>query len=151
MTLDAHRFKTVVLIEDGPDEEVLISRALDQTGLSLHRIVARDGAEAVELFRQLTEPPSLVLCDLKLPKLGGAEVVEFIRTRSEAADAPVVIFTSSDEERDIRRCHAAGADSYVVKPVDFQRFTEVVGRVRPLLARMGPAPNSPAFLPVQPR
>lgn len=89
--------------------------------------VARDGVEAIDyLFGDNAKLPDLILMDLKLPKISGLEVLERVRQEPSARRLPIVVLTSSDEERDILECYRLGANSYVRKPVDFDEFIEVV-------------------------
>ncbi len=124
--------KTLLLVEDNPDDEMLTIRALRKHNLANEIVVARDGQEALDyLFREgeyagqpLEEYPQVILLDLKLPKVDGLQVLEAIRSREQTRHIPVVVLTSSNEERDIVRSYDLGANSYVRKPVDFERFVE---------------------------
>lgn len=126
--------KTILLVEDNPDDEALTIRALRKAHVSNEVIVARDGAEALEyLFaegkyqgRDMTVQPQIVLLDLKLPKIDGLQVLERIRSDSRTELIPVVILTTSKEEKDLIEGYRLGANSYVAKPVDFVEFTEAV-------------------------
>jgi CheY-like chemotaxis protein len=126
--------RTILLVEDNPDDEVLTLRALKKNGIANEVVVVRDGAEALDyLFgtgaysgRDLTVVPAVVLLDLKLPKVDGLEVLRRIRGDARTKLLPVVILTSSKEERDIVNGYALGANSYVRKPVDFVAFSEAV-------------------------
>jgi CheY-like chemotaxis protein len=128
------RGKTILLVEDNPDDEALTIRALRKAHVSNEVIVARDGAEALEyLFaegkyqgRDMTIQPQIVLLDLKLPKIDGLQVLERIRSDSRTDLIPVVILTTSKEEKDLIGGYRLGANSYVAKPVDFVEFTEAV-------------------------
>jgi len=124
--------KTLLLVEDNPDDEALTLRALKKHNLANDIIVARDGQEALDyLFaqgayssRDINQLPQVVLLDLKLPKIDGLEVLEQIRANPVTRNVPVVILTSSNEEQDILRSYDLGANSYVRKPVDFEQFIE---------------------------
>lgn len=123
----------ILLVEDNPDDELLTLRALRQNNIANDVIVARDGAEALQyLFGSETEPPkdfsgpTVVLLDLKLPKIDGLEVLRRIRADERTALLPVVILTSSTEEQDIVSGYSLGANSYVRKPVDFAQFADAV-------------------------
>jgi two-component system response regulator len=128
--------KIVLVVEDSADDERLTVRAL-KMGQPLRIVVARDGREACEylfegrLLGDMTEHeyPALVLLDLKLPKVSGSEVLRRIRQEEATRQIPVVVLTSSDEERDIAQCYANGANSYICKPIDFTEFTETVKSV----------------------
>ncbi len=121
--------KTILLVEDNADDEHLTLRAMRQSEVPNIIRVARDGAEAIEhLFgdgasRRL---PDLILLDLKLPKISGREVLQRIRSEASTRTLPVVILTSSDEERDIVESYSLGANSYIRKPVDFDEFIDAV-------------------------
>jgi two-component system response regulator len=124
---------TALLVEDNASDELLTLRALKKhTGIT-NVDVARDGAEALDyLFRRsayadrLDEPPTIVLLDLNMPKMGGLEVLLHMRANPKTELIPVVILTSSDEERDFIAGYMNGANSYVRKPVAFDDFEEAV-------------------------
>jgi two-component system response regulator len=125
--------KTILLVEDNPDDEALTLRALSKNNILNEVVVARDGAEAVDLLfgtgahaGKTQDLPQLVLLDLKLPKLDGTEVLRRIRSNERTRLLPVVVLTSSKEDRDIIESYKLGANSYVRKPVDFVEFTEAV-------------------------
>lgn len=126
--------KTILLVEDNPDDEKLAVRAIKQIQAPIALDVARDGVEALEYFfgengiatkGQLSRP-LLVLLDLKLPRLGGVEVLKRLRADSRTRCVPVVILTLSDEERDLIDCYQNGANSYIRKPVNYDQFIEVI-------------------------
>ena len=121
----------ILLVEDDPDDEALTLRALKKHHLANEVIVARDGAEAIEyLFNSPDRAlPQVVLLDLKLPKVDGIEVLRRIRASDRTKLLPVVVLTSSNEERDICDSYSFGANSYVRKPVDFGEFSDAVGRL----------------------
>ena len=124
--------RTILLVEDNPDDEELTLRALKRNRIANHVEVARDGAEALDvLFRQADEErlPSLVLLDLQLPKLDGLEVLRRLRADPRTAAARVVVFTTSREERDVVASYHLGANSFIRKPLDFNAFTEAVQRL----------------------
>jgi two-component system response regulator len=124
----------ILLVEDNPDDEALTLRAFKKNNILNQIVVCRDGAEAVDfLFAQgayadrADEPlPQLVLLDLKLPKLDGTEVLRRIRANERTRLLPVVVLTSSKEDRDIIDSYQLGANSYVRKPVDFTEFLSAV-------------------------
>ena len=120
--------KTILLVEDNADDEQLTLRAMRQSDIPNIIRVARDGAEALEkLFGTSQERlPDLVLLDLKLPKVNGLEVLQKIRADERTKTLPVVVLTSSDEERDIVESYELGANSYIRKPVDFDQFIDAV-------------------------
>jgi two-component system response regulator len=125
---------SILLVEDNPDDEALTLRALTRGGFSARVEVVRDGAEALDyLFatgsyagRQGSALPRLVLLDLKLPRIDGLEVLRRIRADSRTQLACVVIFTSSGEERDILNAYRLNANSFVRKPVAFDKFSQTV-------------------------
>jgi two-component system, response regulator len=129
--------KTILLVEDNPDDEALTIRALRQNKILNEIAVARDGEEAQHFLfatgpyaHRATEPlPSLVLLDLKLPKIDGLDVLKAIRNNAKTRLLPVVILTSSKEEQDMIRGYGFGANSYIRKPVDFTQFVNAVQQV----------------------
>jgi len=118
--------KTILLVEDNPDDEKLTLRAMRQSDVPNIVVVAHDGAEALEYVLGSNRLPSLILLDLKLPKVSGLEVLEKIRSEHRTRTLPVVVLSSSDEERDILRSYQLGANSYIRKPVDFDEFIDSV-------------------------
>ena len=130
--------KIILLVEDNPDDEALTLRALKKNNILNEVIVARDGAEALDyLFgtgkyagRDLRNMPQVILLDLKLPKIDGMEVLRRIRADERTKLLPVVILTSSKEERDLINGYKLGANSYIRKPVDFDQFREAVKQLK---------------------
>lgn len=126
--------KTILLVEDNPDDEALTVRALKKNNVTNSLVVARDGVEALDyLFgtgpytgRATAPRPGLVLLDLKLPKIDGLEVLRRIRADERTRRLPVTVLTSSKEEQDVIESYNLGANSYIRKPVDFVQFTEAV-------------------------
>jgi two-component system response regulator len=124
----------ILLVEDNPKDEALTLRALRKSGIANEVTVVRDGAEAVEFLfctgahanRSRAEDAGLVLLDLNLPKIGGLEVLRRIRRDERTKLLPVVILTSSDEEKDLFEGYNSGANSYVRKPVEFNQFASAV-------------------------
>jgi DNA-binding response OmpR family regulator len=118
----------ILLVEDDPDHEALAIRALRKANVANEIEVAHDGAEALKFMEEVgagTKPmPQLVLLDLKLPKIDGLDVLKAIRAASKTAILPVVVLTSSDEERDIVASYRLGVNSYIRKPVNFTDFAE---------------------------
>lgn len=117
----------ILLVEDNPNDVQLTLHALKRYGLTDRVRVVRDGAEALEfLFAPGAEVPKVVMLDLKLPRVDGIEVLRAVRADPRTRTIPVVVLTSSAEERDIAETYGLGANSYIVKPVDFDQFTEAV-------------------------
>jgi CheY-like chemotaxis protein len=117
--------KLILLVEDDPDHEVLTIRALKKSNIANDIRVARDGEEAIKLlFGDEALQPQVILLDLKLPKVDGLEVLRRIRESESTRMLPVVILTSSDEERDVVRSYQLGVNSYIRKPVNFTDFAE---------------------------
>ena len=129
--------RLILLVEDNDDDVELTLRALRRNRVANRVDVVRDGAEALEyLFatgsysgRDLRDTPNLVLLDLKLPKVGGLEVLERLRADARTRRLPVVILTSSNVESDLARSYDLGANSYIRKPVDFTQFMEAVNQL----------------------
>jgi two-component system, response regulator len=124
----------ILLVEDNASDEELTLRALRKSNILNKVIVARDGAEALDyLFargthqgRDPSDLPQVVLLDLNLPKIGGLDVLRAIRADDRTRVLPVVILTSSKEDKDLLSGYASGANSYIVKPVDFTQFADSV-------------------------
>jgi len=126
--------KIILLVEDNPDDVELTLRALKKNNIANEVVVACDGAEALEYLtgtgkyakRAIADLPEVVLLDLKLPKVGGLEVLRAMRADPRTQMLPVVILTSSTEERDIIASYQLGANSYIRKPVDFDQFVDAI-------------------------
>jgi DNA-binding response OmpR family regulator len=117
--------RLILLVEDDPDHELLTIRALQKSNIANDVRVARDGEEAIEmLFGPNAIRPQVILLDLKLPKVEGLEVLRRIRESDTTRMLPVVVLTSSDEERDLVRSYQIGVNSYIRKPVNFNDFAE---------------------------
>ena len=123
-----------MLIEDNPNDIKLTLHAFKSANLANTVHIARDGVEALDFLfgsapsrdQQALENPKLILLDLKLPRLDGHEVLKRIKNDPRTCGIPVVVLTSSSEERDVMRTYEVGANSYIIKPVDFEQFTESV-------------------------
>lgn len=126
--------KTILLVEDNPDDEALAIRALKRHHISNQVIVAHDGVEALEyLFctgmyaeRDINLKPTVVLLDLKLPRVDGLEVLRRLRGDERTKLLPVVVLTTSSEEQDMLSSYSLGCNSYIRKPVDFMQFSEAI-------------------------
>jgi two-component system response regulator len=126
--------KIILLVEDNPDDEMLTLRAMKKNNIVNDIVVASDGAEALDYIfcagryedRDIRETPQVILLDLNLPKIGGLDVLKRIRSDERTCLLPVVILTSSREERDLIESYKLGANSYIRKPVDFIQFTEAI-------------------------
>jgi two-component system response regulator len=129
--------RPILLVEDNPDDEALTLRAFNKNRIANQVIVARDGVEALDyLFatgshdgRDLSVMPAVVLLDLKLPRIDGLEVLRRIRADERTRLLPVVILTTSKEQQDIYEAYSLGANSYIRKPVDFEKFIYAVGQM----------------------
>ena len=122
----------IVLIEDNEDDIVLTRRALTTNNIRNPLVVARDGAEALELLLGTngnTVKPAVILLDLHLPKVDGLSVLKQLRDDARTSSTPIVVLTSSKEEEDVIAGYELHANSYIRKPVDFDQFTEVVRQI----------------------
>jgi len=120
----------ILLVDDNANDAELTLRALKQRNLANQVHVCRDGAEAMDFFSNGAGPvPKVVLLDLKLPKVDGLEVLRRLKGDARTKAIPIVVLTSSREEPDIERVYALGANSYIVKPVDFEAFARAVSDV----------------------
>ena len=126
--------KVILLVEDNPDDEFLTLRSLQANHIANEVVVVRDGQAALDwLFgpggnggRSAKELPAMILLDLKMPKISGLELLQRLRAEPRTRRIPVVVFTSSGEERDVLASYDLGANSYVRKPVEFSEFSEAV-------------------------
>lgn len=126
--------KIILLVEDNPDDEELTLLAFEDCQIANQVVVKRDGAEALDYLlgkgeygdRYLYPIPSLVLLDLKLPKIDGLEVLRRLRSHARTRVIPVIILTTSKEEQDLINSYSLGCNSYIRKPVDFNQFMEAV-------------------------
>ena len=124
----------ILLVEDNPQDLELTQRALRRADLANYIHVARDGAEALEFLycegphagREIKDTPKVILLDLKLPKMDGLQVLKRIKGDPRTRSIPVVVLTSSKEQNDVVESYHLGVNSYIVKPVNFERFAEAV-------------------------
>lgn len=127
----------ILLVEDNPLDEELAMLAFKKVNLDKKVNVVRDGAEALDYIfcrgkykgDEGFPTPKIILLDLKLPKINGLEVLRQLKNDPENMKIPIVILSSSNHERDIIKCYELGANSYIVKPVDFKKFTETIGQL----------------------
>ncbi len=127
----------ILLVEDNPNDAELSLYALRKYKVANHIFHARDGAEALDYIfctgpfanRQIEDVPRVILLDLKLPKVDGHEVLRRIKSDERTKNIPVVVLTSSREERDVIESYHQGVNSYIVKPIDFEQFTEAVRKL----------------------
>ncbi len=125
----------IILVEDNPDDAALVIRALKKNNLANNLIHLKDGVEALDfIFGEGKYAdqgpgnlnPKLILLDLKMPRINGIEVLEKVKSDPRTKIFPVVVLTSSAEDPDIKRCYDLGANSYIVKPVEFENFHKAV-------------------------
>ena len=127
----------VILVEDNPDDAILTKRALKAHQLGNNILHLKNGEEAIHFIfsegiyegKKFGKPPKLILLDLKMPKVNGLEVLKRLKTTPGVRKIPVVILTSSFEDADIHTCYDLGANSFVVKPVEFEEFMNAVGKL----------------------
>jgi len=120
----------ILLVEDNPDDAELAIRALRKSNLANHLLHLLDGQEALDfLFNEKNNKPKLVLLDLKMPKVDGIEVLRKLKGDERTRSIPVVMLTSSKEERDIVETYKLGVNAYIVKPLDFEQFGKAVGQL----------------------
>ncbi|MDX2188112.1 MAG: response regulator [Opitutaceae bacterium] len=144
--------KTILLVEDNPDDVALTLRAFKKSNILNEVVVARDGVEAIEWLtgtgaftgRDAADVPALVLLDLKLPRADGLEVLKAIRAHPHTKLIRVVILTTSREEPDVAEAYRLGANSYIRKPVDFDEFIRAVGHLGLYWLLLNEAPPPPA-------
>jgi two-component system response regulator len=143
----------ILLVEDSAEDAELTIRALRRSKIANEIRVAEDGAEALDFLfcrgpykdRTFEHPPRLVLLDLKLPKISGMEVLRAIRADERTKAIPVVVLTSSKEERDLIDGYELGVNAYAQKPVDFEQFSETVRQIGMFWMLVNQAPPSAAF------
>jgi two-component system, response regulator len=130
-----HNSVEVLLVEDNINDAELTVRELKKNNFANNLFHAKDGQEALDFIfaagkfagiRDLSYPPKLVLLDIQMPKINGIEVLQRIKSDERTKNTPVVMLTSSKEDPDIQKCYALGANSYIVKPVNFESFTQAI-------------------------
>lgn len=120
----------ILLVEDNENDAELTIRSLKKNNLANHLLHLQDGEEAIEyLFNKANNNPKLILLDLKMPKVDGLEVLKRLKGDPEKKTIPVVVLTSSKEERDIIESYHLGVNAYIVKPVEFNKFIDAVSQV----------------------
>jgi len=127
----------ILLVEDNAQDAELTIRALKKRNLANHLVVVEDGAEALDFifarekyaYRDTSQSPRVILLDLKLPKVSGLEVLHTLKGNPQTNNIPIVVVTSSAEDPDIKTAYELGANSYVVKPVDFNQFSEAMSNL----------------------
>ena len=139
----------ILLAEDSPKDAEMTQRALRKNNLGNRLYWVKDGAEALDFLycrgayadRDLARPPKLVLLDLKMPRVDGIEVLRHIKADERTRVIPVVVMTSSNEERDVMESYRLGANSYIVKPVEFEQFSDTVAKAGLYWMLMNKAPE----------
>jgi CheY-like chemotaxis protein len=136
--------RPILLVEDNPQDLDLTLRAFQRRNLANPIHVARDGQEALDFIPRWEAgetPPLVVLLDLKLPRVDGLEVLRHLRATPVSATLPVVVLTSSSEDRDVQTAYQLHANSYIVKPVDFDKFMEVAAQIELYWCLINHPPN----------
>jgi two-component system, response regulator len=140
----------ILLVEDNPTDAELTMRALRKKNLANNLVWVKDGEEALDFIHckgkykdRVNGTPKLILLDLKLPKIDGIEVLRDLKADIKTRTVPVVMLTSSQEERDIVESYQLGVNSYIVKPVDFDKFLEMVSQVGLYWSLMNKVPQEP--------
>jgi two-component system, response regulator len=149
------RDAVILLVEDNPDDEALTLRAMHKNRVTNPVIIARDGVEALDYMfgtgqyagREVSDLPAVIFLDLKLPKLDGLEVLKRLRLDDRTRLVPIVVLTTSNEDKDITNSYKLGANSYVRKPVDFEQFTDVVGKLGMYWLMINEPPPFPINMP----
>ncbi len=139
----------ILLVEDSENDAELVMRALRINNIRHHVSLARDGVEALEFLfgsveremQHKAEIPRLVILDLKLPRIDGLEVLRQMKEHPRTRAVPVVMLTSSNEKADVEECYRLGANSYIVKPIDFERFQEIVRNIVLYWLHINKTPN----------
>ena len=124
----------VILVEDNEDDAALVIRALKKNNLANNLVHLKDGVEALDFIfatgqyegRQIKNSPKVILLDLKMPRVNGIEVLQKVKSDPRTEAIPIVVLTSSGEDPDIKKCYELGANSYIIKPVEFDNFSKAV-------------------------
>ena len=145
--------KRILLVEDNPKDIELTLAALEHNRLANGVVVARDGVEALDYLRctgkftgREPDPPVLVLLDLKMPKMDGLEVLRIVKHDAALKSVPIVVLSSSREEQDIVESYNVGVNAYVVKPVEFEGFLEVVRQLGLFWVVLNQSPNGSGMI-----
>jgi len=144
MVATNHYQRPILLVEDNPMDVDLTRRAFARRKINNPVQVARDGEEALSQVErwQAGEPlPMLILLDLKLPRVDGLEVLRRLKSDPDFLHIPVVVLTTSSEDKDVQMAYRLGANSYIVKPVDFDRFIEMVGQIQDYWCHLNTPPR----------
>lgn len=135
----------VLLIEDDPNDAQMIVRSLKKNNLDSNLKHVEDGALAIDYLKSLENSgrkyPRLIILDLSMPKVNGSEVLEVIKDDEGTKNIPVVVLTSSMEEKDLKRCYALGVNSYILKPVDYAEFSNTIKKVGQYWLKYNLIPN----------
>jgi two-component system, response regulator len=126
----------IVLIEDNPDDVTMIKAALEESNISNNVVHLKDGAEAMDyIFHEGTNAglpvdnhPKVIMLDLNMPRIGGIELLKRIKMEDETRDIPIVVFTSSKEDPNLRECYRLGVKNYIIKPLDFDQFKKAINK-----------------------
>ena len=148
--MDSSAVVDILLVEDNPNDAELTIRAMRKHNIVNPLHVVEDGAEALDFVfcrgayaeREGSRPPRVILLDLKLPKLDGLAVLKAVKTNERTCSIPVVVLTSSQEDADIKAAYALDANSYVVKPVVFESFMDVIGSLGRYWLTMNQSPDA---------
>jgi chemotaxis family two-component system response regulator Rcp1 len=136
--------RSILLVEDNPADIKITERALRQGGIPVDLIVVRDGQEAFDYLLKPERRPDLILLDLNLPRLPGKELLQRIRGTASLRSVPVIVLTTSRRDEDIQDVYAAGANTYIEKPNDFNRFVEILQLLQRYWLEVALLPAEPA-------
>ncbi len=142
------KFNEILLVEDSQNDIELTLSALSEFDLSDRIVIVRDGVDAIEYLEykgiyndRKESTPFVILLDIKMPRMDGIEVLEYMKQKKELKKIPVIMLTSSNEDLDIRRAHDFGVDAYVVKPVEYHQFVRILENLGLLQAEMNELPQ----------